>query len=163
MMGSINLIRADFRLIHGQVITKWLKEANAKKIVILNDELAQDTFMASIYTMAAPPGTKVEIHSIAAGIKEWEDNQFGPEPLLILFKSIADVHAADQQGFPIKELQIGGLGGGPGRVNVLNQISLDQQDVNLLRELQAKGTHVYLHVLPTEPKIEFDKVSSKFD
>ena len=48
MMGSINLIRADFRLIHGQVITKWLKEANAKKIVILNDELAQDTFMASI-------------------------------------------------------------------------------------------------------------------
>ncbi|WP_438717380.1 PTS system mannose/fructose/N-acetylgalactosamine-transporter subunit IIB [Enterococcus sp. AZ109] len=162
-MGSINLIRADFRLIHGQVITKWLKEANAKKIVVINDELAKDTFLASIYTMAAPPGTKVEIHSIKDAVPQWEKDQFGKEPLLVLFKSIDDVYEAKKAGFPMEELQIGGLGGGPGRVNVLNQISLDQHDVDLLKEIQEQGTHVYLHVLPTEPKIEFDKVLTKFN
>ncbi len=40
-MGKINLIRSDFRLIHGQVITKWLKECNAEKIVIINNELSK--------------------------------------------------------------------------------------------------------------------------
>ena len=28
-MADINLVRIDFRLIHGQVVTKWVKQANA--------------------------------------------------------------------------------------------------------------------------------------
>ncbi len=72
---------------------------------------------------------------------------------MILFKTVKDIYEAQRLGFPIVELQIGGLGGGPGRTNVLNQISLDQTDAELLKEVQAKGTHVYLHVLPTEPKV----------
>lgn len=160
-MGKINLIRADFRLIHGQVITKWLKECNAEKIVIINNELAKDSFLANIYTMAAPPGIKVEVTSIEESVKQWEENQFGSEKLLILFKTVKDIYEAQRLGFPIVELQIGGLGGGPGRTNVLNQISLDQTDAELLEEVQAKGTHVYLHVLPTEPKVELDAALSK--
>ena len=29
IMAEISLIRIDFRLIHGQVVTKWVKQANA--------------------------------------------------------------------------------------------------------------------------------------
>lgn len=162
-MGKISLIRADFRLIHGQVVTKWVKEANAKQIVILNDQLAEDSFMSSIYVMAAPQGVKVKIFSIEDGVKEWEKDQFGSDPILVLFKSVVDIDKASEAGFPLKEVQIGGLGGGPGRISVLNQISMDQNDVDLLKKLEANGTHVYLHVLPTEPKVEFDKVLDKFN
>ena len=46
-MANISLIRIDSRLIHGQVITKWVKIAKANRIIIIDDELAQDDFMAS--------------------------------------------------------------------------------------------------------------------
>ena len=49
-MANISLIRIDSRLIHGQVITKWVKIAKANRIIIIDDELAQDDFMASIGT-----------------------------------------------------------------------------------------------------------------
>ena len=160
-MGKIKLIRADFRLIHGQVITKWLKESGAKKIVIINNELAKDSFLGNIYVMAAPPGIKVEIKTIEDAVKQWEEDAFGQEELLILFKAVKDIYQAQLLGFPIEELQIGGLGGGPGRVNVLNQISVDKEDAELLKEIQTKGTHVCLHVLPTEPKVELDAALNK--
>lgn len=34
-MAEIRLIRIDFRLIHGQVVTKWVKQANADRIIIV--------------------------------------------------------------------------------------------------------------------------------
>jgi len=55
-MAKISLIRLDSRLIHGQVITKWVKIAKANRIIIVDDELAQDDFMVMIYAAAAPKG-----------------------------------------------------------------------------------------------------------
>ncbi|MFT8514958.1 MAG: PTS sugar transporter subunit IIB [Lacticaseibacillus paracasei] len=36
-MGKIIFSRIDFRLIHGQVVTKWIKQYPATNIVIIND------------------------------------------------------------------------------------------------------------------------------
>lgn len=162
-MANIKLIRADFRLIHGQVITKWTKEAHANKIVVINDALASDEFLASIYIMAAPPGIAVEVYSVDGACEQWKQNQMGTGDVLVLFKTAEDANKALKGGFPVDHLQIGGLGGGGGRVNVMGAISLDGKDVKLLKEMQTMGTHVYLHILPTEPKVEFDKILEKYN
>lgn len=160
-MANIKLIRADFRLIHGQVVTKWTKEAHADKIVVINDTLAADKFLASVYIMAAPSGIVVEVFSVKSACEKWKENQLGEGNLLILFKTAEDANRALKDGFPINHLQIGGLGGGGGRINVMGAISFDNKDVQLLKEMQQLGTHVYLHILPTEPKVEFDKILKK--
>lgn len=46
-MADINLIRIDTRLIHGQICTEWSKHANVNRIIVANDELCKDEFMAS--------------------------------------------------------------------------------------------------------------------
>lgn len=53
MLDGVKLTRIDYRLIHGQVITKWTNKAAANRIIVVNDELAKDKFMASVYTMSA--------------------------------------------------------------------------------------------------------------
>ena len=45
---EIGLIRVDSRLIHGQVITKWLNYSKANVIVVVDDELSKDSFMSEI-------------------------------------------------------------------------------------------------------------------
>ena len=44
-MAEIKLFRIDSRLIHGQIITKWLKVSKADKIVVVDGTLAADDFM----------------------------------------------------------------------------------------------------------------------
>lgn len=50
-MADIVLCRIDSRLIHGQVMTKWVNQSSANKIVVVSDELAADEFMLQIYLL----------------------------------------------------------------------------------------------------------------
>ncbi|MEF9961737.1 MAG: PTS sugar transporter subunit IIB [Erysipelotrichaceae bacterium] len=161
-MAEIKLIRADFRLIHGQVITRWTKEVKIDEIVVINDILSKDEFLSSIYVMAAPPSINVRIYSVDAAVEAWNDNKMGDGKLMILFKNVEDAMKALKAGFPIDVFQIGGLGGGGGRKNVMGPITFDNKDAQLLKEMQDRGTHVYLHVLPDEPKMELEKALEKF-
>ena len=47
-IDGIVLVRIDDRLIHGQVMTSWLNYASANKIMIIDDEVANDAFMKSV-------------------------------------------------------------------------------------------------------------------
>ncbi|MBE6083621.1 MAG: PTS sugar transporter subunit IIB, partial [Tissierellaceae bacterium] len=55
-MANIVLTRIDDRLIHGQVMTAWVKQTKATRIIIIDDVVAKDDFMKKVLTMAAPPG-----------------------------------------------------------------------------------------------------------
>ena len=56
-MKNIVLTRIDDRLIHGQVVTAWIKQYPINKILIIDDELSQNRLMERIYKAAAPsPG-----------------------------------------------------------------------------------------------------------
>lgn len=44
-MANIVLCRIDSRLIHGQVVTKWVGQSQANRIAVVSDELNADPFM----------------------------------------------------------------------------------------------------------------------
>ena len=47
-MAKIELARVDFRLIHGQIITRWRKVIAINKIIVIDDILAADEFMTKV-------------------------------------------------------------------------------------------------------------------
>jgi len=74
VIDGIKLVRVDFRFIHGQVVTKWSRTISTDRIIVVNDELAADEFMADVYVMAAPPGIDVDVFTIedfAASVWAW--------------------------------------------------------------------------------------------
>lgn len=160
-MAEIELIRLDFRLIHGQVITKWIKQTSANEIIIIDDQLAQDEFMSSIYTMAAPPGIKVLVDTVKGACEKWKNNQFGDAKLFILIKSVPTAYQLFEEGFPLESLQIGGLGSAPGRKVVYGPITLDEMDAKTLKAMHDRGVHIYLHQVPDEASMEFSKIIEK--
>lgn len=46
----IGLARIDDRLIHGQVATRWTKETNVTRIIVVSDEVAADTVRKTLLT-----------------------------------------------------------------------------------------------------------------
>lgn len=160
-MAEIKLVRVDFRLIHGQVITRWLKQTNANRIIVIDNKLSKDPFMSQVYVMAAPPGINVEMMSVDEAAASWVKNELGNGSLLMLFKTVSTALEALEKGIPLKRLQIGGLGAGPGRKVVYNQITLNKEDAEKLQKISDVGTDVFFQTVPEETSASLENIIKK--
>ncbi|WP_152657231.1 PTS sugar transporter subunit IIB [Oceanobacillus sp. CFH 90083] len=160
-MQGIKLVRVDFRLIHGQVITKWRNKVSVNKIIVVNNALSEDEFMSDIYVMAAPPDMEVEVISEENFVRQAQAGEYDHGEILVLFKSIIDVLHVYRKGVHFESLQIGGLGSGNKRTSVVKGIAIDQDDADMLLEMQGEGTDVTFQVTPEEPKLKLDNAVKK--
>ena len=119
--------------------------------------------MASIYTMSAPPGAAVHVYSVEDAVAKWNEDGLGNGKIFILFKNVEQVYKAMKLGFPLQEVQIGGLGSAPGRKVVFGPITMNDADAKMLKEMEDQGIYVYLHQVPEEGKMDFKKVLEKND
>lgn len=158
---TIALTRVDFRLIHGQVITRWLKQCDINEIVTIDTALSKDTFMQDVFKMAAPKGVRIKILTVDEAVNAQEKGEFDKNRVLLLFKSVQELNESINKGLQLKEVQIGGLGGGPGRKAVNNAITLDRTDADLLLGIQDKGVHVYFQTTPDYPSETLDRAVAK--
>ena len=154
--------RIDFRLIHGQVITQWIKRLDIDQIIVVDNELAKDDFMKEVFMMAAPKGVGVKIISADEAKQMQVDGQMDTCRCLILFKTVDGLDCALKNGLKLDSVQVGGLGGGPGRKAVHNAITLDEHDAQLLKEVQSKGIRVYFQTTPDYEEEELNEVLKKF-
>ncbi|MDR3565231.1 MAG: PTS sugar transporter subunit IIB [Negativicutes bacterium] len=148
-MANIVLARIDSRLIHGQVITKWMKQANASHILIIDDTLSKDPFMGKVYKIAAPPSCQVHIKSVDEGVEALKNNE-SPTRLLLLFKDVATAKRCWQAGLLLKQLQVGGLIGAPGRKVVFQSITLIKSEADDLLEMQKGGVEIIFQTVPED-------------
>ena len=161
MIDGIKLVRVDFRLIHGQVITKWTRTISADRIIVVNDELAHDEFMADVYIMAAPQGMTVEVITVDDFVQHAAAGNYGNGHILVLFKGISDAATAVGAGVALPALQIGGLGSGGGKTSVVRGISIDRHDADQLETIQQAGIPVSFQVTPEEQQLSLDKAVKK--
>lgn len=162
-MSKIVLARVDSRLIHGQVVTKWLQQSAANEIIVVSDELEQDEFLQSIYLMAAPPGVEVIIKGIES-VKEYWENEAAAKNSKVLFlvPDLMTLREMVEVGVVKEAIQVGGLGGGPSRKNVVKNINLSEEDVEILEGLLAKNMEVYFQAIPEETPVPIQKLIEKY-
>ncbi|MGM0126019.1 PTS system IIB component [Enterococcus sp. AZ194] len=162
-MATIVLTRVDSRLIHGQVVTKWLQQSAADQIFVVSDELENDEFLQSIYIMAAPPGVEVKIFGVASAKKYWVEEAANSEAkVLFLVPDLSTLKEMVEAGVVKDDIQIGGLGGGAERKNVLKNINLSEQDVEILNSFLEKGLHVFFQAIPEDNPMEISKLIEKY-
>ena len=136
---SIELVRVDFRLIHGQVITRWLTQCQINEIVTIDNELNKDPFMQEVFKMAAPKGVKITIVDDATAVAKQQGGEFDKKRVMLLFKGVEQLNAAVEVGLQLDKVQIGGLGGGPGRKAVNNAIKPIMKAVFFIHCLHLKS------------------------
>jgi D-glucosaminate-specific PTS system IIB component len=162
-MNNIVLTRVDSRLIHGQVMTKWVKQVEASVIVVVSDTLADDDYMRDIYMLSAPVGVNIIVYSIAGAIEAYNKNGFGEEKVLLLVPDLQTMDALIEAGIELTALQIGGLGGGPQRKVVFQNITLDDADVMILTNLANRGIVTTFQTIPEERPQTWETMFKKYN
>ncbi|MCG6395733.1 PTS sugar transporter subunit IIB, partial [Vibrio alginolyticus] len=119
---TIALARIDDRLIHGQVATRWTKETNVKRIIVVSDEVAKDTVRSTLLKQVAPPGVTAHVVDVAKMVRVWNNPKYANDRCMLLFTNPADVLRLVEDGVEIKSVNIGGMAFHEGKKQVNNAV-----------------------------------------
>lgn len=161
-MDNLKLTRIDFRLIHGQVMTRWVKKYDIESIVVIDDRSAKSLIMKKILLNAAPHGVKVEVLTADEAGKRWKEESFPTNNLLILFKTPAGAAKAYAAGVKYPSLQVGGIEGAGNKVNICRNIVMSQEDVDALKPMYEDGVEIFCQPIPEDNKVPFKTALEKF-
>ena len=150
-MAEIKLVRVDYRLIHGQVVARWLKVCPVRRIVLVDDVLGSDEFMSDIYKMAVPKGTDVDIVTIDKA-KEVLDNT--DDTVFLISKDI-------EKGVELPAINVGAVPNEEGRKLITTGVAISQKELDMLEELNSKGIEITVQPMPEISAISFDAVKRK--
>ncbi|MDF7639465.1 PTS sugar transporter subunit IIB [Lactobacillus sp. ESL0791] len=160
-MSEIVLSRIDDRLIHGQVMTAWVKVTHANCIIVIDDGVANDDFMSEVIKMSAPNGIKVFVFNVETAIKKLQgtlENDGKNDKIVLLAKNPFTFEKMIDAGVQLKKIILGGMGARKDRDVLYRNISATEQEKEALRKIQSSGVEVKIHIIPDQKEIDISKL-----
>ena len=160
---TIGLARIDDRLIHGQVATRWTKETNVTRIIVVSDEVAADTVRKTLLTQVAPPGVTAHVVDVAKMIRVYNNPKYAGDRVMLLFTNPTDVERIVEGGVKLTSVNIGGMAFRQGKTQVNNAISVDEKDIEAFKKLNARGIELEARKVSTDQKLKMMDLIAKAD
>ncbi|OTQ61483.1 PTS system mannose/fructose/N-acetylgalactosamine-transporter subunit IIB [Gilliamella apis] len=149
----INVARIDDRLIHGQVITTWVKNYDIEQVLVINDKVAEDKVQQSVLTMSAPPGLKVLVFGVQQFIEILKKTPIKKRTMLLFTNSI-DVNALVEGGLSLEKVNVGGMRMQDGRHQLSRAVSVTPEEGQAFKNLIAKNIPVEVQMVPKDPIVD---------
>lgn len=158
---KIGLARIDDRLIHGQVATRWTKETNVQRIIVVSDEVANDHVRKTLLTQVAPPGVTAHVVDVDKMVRVWNNPKYGQDRVMLLFTNPTDVLRVVEQGVDIKTVNIGGMAFRQGKTQVNNAVSVDEKDIAAFRKLNERNIELEVRKVSSDQKLKMMDLIAK--
>ena len=156
-MSTMKMVRVDYRLVHGQIVAKWIRFRPVDRLILVDDALINDDFMADIYRMSA--GDKEVDITTVADIQQALDRK--DDNVMLIFKDVDSAYQAFKNGIAIPELNVGAVQSAPNRKNAMQGVALSPEEYDKLAEIKASGINVYLQSIPETSANSLESVGGK--
>ena len=154
---SVILIRIDDRLIHGQVVEGWVKRFRIDHIVVCNDDVAGDIMQKNLLRLAVPPHIKASILTLSECVEYFLEGMFEKGRVMLLISSPSVAFELMERGININEINVGVMHYMLGKKQILNSISVSDEDIRIFRELAKRGVKLEARTLPGDEKFDLLK------
>ena len=146
------LARIDDRLIHGQVAYGWGRALKPTFYLVVSDALRADAMRAEVCLCGVPDDARGRVVSVAEALTSSVRGEIESERTILLMSGTEEAMRLLEGGFPMTELNVGGLHHAPGKREVLPYVFLDDADKERLQAIAARGVSVAARDLPTNPR-----------
>ncbi|RVU97202.1 PTS mannose/fructose/sorbose transporter subunit IIB [Coriobacteriales bacterium OH1046] len=150
-MENLVLTRIDDRLIHGQVMTAWIKNKHAEQVVVVDDTTAKDEYMVEVLETAIPEDIAIGIFTKEEGAQFF--SQGLDAPTILLVKGPGAILALVESGIDVGEVDVGGMGARQDRSQLYKNISISPDENSQLKQLLEHGLKVFIQVMPQDKPI----------
>jgi len=77
--------------------------------------------------------------------------------IIILAKTPNAIYALIQGGVDITEINVGGMGAGPGRKSLYKNISASAQEREIFKKIVSMGKAVFMQIVPDDKRVEINR------
>ena len=155
----IVLYRVDERLIHGQVVIGWGNQLRPGRYVVVDDELAESEWEQDLYRLGAA-GADVLFVSVEEARSDLAGWRADDVKTVLLTRDTTTMRRLAANGLMDGEtVNLGGLRHGPGRVEVLTYLHLNDEDVQDLESMAEEGVRVSARDLPDSHKVPLETLA----
>ena len=156
-MGKLNMVRVDYRMVHGQIVAKWIKFRPVDRLILADDSLVDDPFMGDIYRMAVPDREVdiVKLGDVQTAIDRKNDT------VLLIFKDVAAAYTVYKNGLQLPELNVGAVQNSAQRKAVVQGVALTVEEYEKLSEMKAEGVNVFLQPIPENDPVSLGSIEKK--
>ncbi len=153
MTNGQMIVRVDDRLIHGQVLVGWASHHSLTRIIVGNDEIANNEWERNLLLMAAPDHIEALAISLTDTLPYFSDEALkSAKRTMVLLNSPTDLATLADLGLPPGEINFGGIHFDVGRVEYLPYIFLTPGEVDICKNLIERGFSLECRDLPTNAK-----------
>jgi PTS system mannose-specific IIB component len=160
---KIGLARIDDRLIHGQVATRWTKETNVSRIIVVSDDVAADNMRSTLLKQVAPPGVTAHVVDVEKAIRVYNNPKYAKDRVMLLFTNPTDVVRMVEHGVDITSVNIGGMAFRQGKNQVNNAVSVDEKDIEAFKKLNTHGIELEVRKVSSDSRLNMMDLINKLN
>ncbi len=154
---ELALVRVDNRLIHGQVSTAWVQQLRIDKIIVVNDKAATNPTEKAVLKMAKPRTIKsLEILTVKQAAEMIKTDK-SKDRVMVIGQNPRDIKGLMDNGVEINEVNLGNMHGGPGKTILDDCIAADDEELEILKEWNAKGIKMFSQMTPSSSRTDINK------
>ena len=155
-MASLNVVfaRVDNRLMHGIVMTQYYPTTGAKRIMVIDDEVANNPTKKEMMNLAKPNGTASSIISWEKAKENILSDKYGTQTIFLLAKSPIVFKNIMDLGIKIDKLIIG-------CTDLLNEghklsdrAYVTDEELDAMRAMRDMGCKIVVQHNPQTPQVD---------
>jgi PTS system mannose-specific IIB component len=158
---AIVLVRVDDRLVHGQIVQGWLKTLDVDVVLVVSDLAANDKIQQTLMELALPSSIRLDIKTLKDATTFLINGEYDKENIMILAAYPSEILYMIEKGLKITSLNIGGMHFINGRKQLVENVCVNNEDIENLRQIHSKGIEIESRVLPNDDKLDIMNILEK--
>ena len=155
---KITMARIDNRLLHGIVIAQYLPKADCHRIMVIDDDVANDPMRKEAMMFAKPMDVAGSIITLEKALANFQANKYDGQRIFLLAKTPRIFLELAKIGVPIDELMIGATDRVNEGIKLSNRAFFTEEEVQDCKELEKFGTKIIIQHAPSVAPVDFFKV-----
>ena len=151
-MKGIVHIRIDDRLLHGQVVAFWSNSLQISRVMVINDEVANDELQKTFLRMVAPANIRTSILGKETAVKNISSGKYKGQKVFIVVKSPLDILYLLNNGLDIKEINVGNMSSRKDTTVLRPNISVTEEEKEAFKRLLDEGIEITTIMTPDDKK-----------
>ncbi len=161
VIEEIKHVRIDGRLIHGQVVTKWLFTKKIDRIIVVDDELLNNPIEKNALKLSTPDNIKLSILGAESAARNLNSGKYLKQNIMILVKKPKYLKELINYGVTLEKINVGNISQSDGSIRVKASIFLKKEDIEDLKYLLSKNIKITAQMVPNDTEEKMDDILEK--
>ncbi|TLQ39868.1 PTS sugar transporter subunit IIB [Ruoffia tabacinasalis] len=155
-MGVV-LARIDQRLVHGIVVTQWASSVKAKRIMVVDDEVANDEPRKAAMRLSKPAGTGMSLIEKETAITNFNNGKYDSHNVLLVVNNVEVLLELVNNGVKIPKINIGIMLDSDERKKYEKNFAATDEELENLKKLSDLGIPVSYQFTPSDKEEPLSK------